>query len=102
MQQVKAEPLWDEGISSFLYGEYMKEERPLGIGDLQTFANANAVRVGDILETLYLMSIYGMWSYSDAAGRPMELDEEALNELYAKGRISGSDLDAFQGFWRPT
>ncbi|MEE9322381.1 MAG: hypothetical protein V3U76_18215 [Granulosicoccus sp.] len=100
-QQIKPDPLWDEGISSFLLGEYEKLQTPLSIENLQSFANENAVRIGDILETLFLMAIYGEWLYVDADGASLKLDEDALNSLYAKGRLTGSDLDAFRGFWLP-
>jgi len=75
---------------------------PLTIEDLQVFANDHAVRVGDILETLFLMAIYGEWRYTDAEGNDQKLDEEALNSLYAKGRLTGEDLKAFSGLWHPT
>lgn len=101
MQQLQLDPLWDEGISSFLYGEYEKRQQALTIDDLQSFANENAVRIGDILETLFLMAIYGEWVYADAEGKERVLDEEALNELYAKGRLSREDLNAFDGVWLP-
>ncbi|MGQ7846680.1 hypothetical protein ACUNV4_19515 [Granulosicoccus sp. 3-233] len=101
MQQPQLDPLWDEGISSFLYGEYEKRQQALTIDDLQMFANEHAVRIGDILETLFLMAIYGEWIYADAEGRERVLDEDALNELYAKGRLGPEDLSAFDGVWIP-
>jgi hypothetical protein len=101
MQQVMPEPLWDEGISSFLYGEFEKTQQPLQSSDIQQFAKAQAVRVGDILETLFLMAIYGEWQYTDSEGNEKLLDENMLNALYAKGRISAEDLDEFDGLWSP-
>jgi len=101
MQQIMSAPLWDEGISLFLYGEYEKRQQPFTIEDLRGFANENAIRIGDILETLFLMSIYGEWKFTDKSGNETELDEDALNELYAKGRLSDEDLVAFEGEWQP-
>ena len=95
------DPLWDEGISSFLLGEYEARQAPLSIDDLQGFAIEHATRVGDILETLFLMAIYGEWRYTDAAGAELRLDQAALDELYAKGRLSAQDLKAFPGMWAP-
>ena len=100
-QQSDPAPLWDEGISSFLHGEYAAHGRPLTLEDLQGYAAEHAVRIGDILETLFLMAIYGAWRFTDADGVARELDEDALNELYAKGRLAPSDLDAFAGEWAP-
>lgn len=94
-------PLWDEGISLFLCGEYDKRQEPFSMDDLRGFANENAIRIGDILETLFLMSIYGEWKFTNTEGVEQELSEDALNELYAKGRLSDEDLAAFDGLWQP-
>ncbi len=101
MQQTKIDPLWDEGISTFLLGEYDRAQAPLSIYDLQGFANDRAVRIGDILETLYLMSIYGEWEHTNLEGVVQELDVLALDELYAKGRLVPEDLIDFEGYWSP-
>lgn len=101
MQQIMSTPLWDEGISLFLCGEYDKRQEPFSIEDLRGFANENAIRIGDILETLFLMSIYGEWKFTNKEGDEQELDEDALNELYAKGRLTDEDLAAFEGLWQP-
>lgn len=102
MQTQSAEPLWDEGISSFLSSEYDKRQTPLTAADLQYMANQQAVRVGDLLETLFLMAIYGAWHYCDEQGNAQDLDEDALDELYAKGRIGPEDMAAFSGVWIPS
>ncbi len=101
MQLDSVSPLWDEGISSFLRGEYDKKQVPLTTSDLQSFAVERAFRVGDMLETLFLMAISGVWSYTDAEGVAQLLDEQALDELYAKGRLKPEDLQAFSGVWAP-
>lgn len=101
MQQLQADPLWDEGISTFLLGEYDAKGEPLTIDDLQAYANKQAVRVGDLLETLFLMAIFGSWNYLNAEGKAETLNEDALDELYAKGRLSPEDLKAFSGVWMP-
>lgn len=101
MQQIQADPLWDEGISSFLLGEYEKQQAALTIDALQLLANEHAIRIGDLLETLFLMSIYGEWKYTDTEGNEEKLDEKALDDLYAKGRLSPEDLTAFEGVWSP-
>ena len=101
MQQIQADPLWDEGISSFLLGEYEKRQASLTIDDLQALAIEHAVRIGDLLETLFLMAIYGAWRYTDADGNEEKLDEVALDDLYAKGRLGPEDLKAFDGRWEP-
>ena len=101
MQEIQSEPLWDEGISSLLFGEHERLQRPLTMEDLRGYANEHAVRIGDILETLFLMGIYGEWNYTNEEGESQTLDEDALNALYAKGRLEDSDLEAFPGVWEP-
>gem|GEM_PF-6424472 len=51
MHDLQPDPLWDEGLASYLLGEYEKTEAPLSSTDLQGFAVEKAQRVGDILET---------------------------------------------------
>ena len=101
MQTQHAEPLWDEGISSYLSVEYQKRQVPLTGTDLQHLASEQAVRVGDLLETLFLMAIYGAWHYCDEQGNPQDLDEDALDDFYAKGRIGPDEMAAFSGVWIP-
>lgn len=101
MQEQQLDPMWDEGISSLLYGEYERTQKPLTMQHLREYANEHAVRIGDILETLFLMGIYGAWTYTDESGAEQKLDEDALNALYAKGRLEEADLAAFPGLWQP-
>jgi hypothetical protein len=101
MQTLPIEPLWDEGISSYLLGEYAKRKMPLSMQDLEVFAADQAVRVGDLLETLFIMAIYGEWTYANAEGVAERLNEDALDEFYARGRLSKEDLEAFSGVWAP-
>ena len=101
MQQELGSPLWDEGISSYLYGEHARLQRPLTIDDLQGFATEWAVRIGDLLETLFLMAVDGAWTYTNAEGIEQLLNEAGLNELYAKGRLGKDDLKSFSGVWAP-
>lgn len=61
------------------------------------FAVDRAVRVGDMLETLFLMAIFGEWNHTNAEGEAKELDEAELDEIYVKGRLRPVDLDAFPG-----
>ena len=100
-EQVELDPLWDEGISSLLNGEYERLQKPFSMQDLRGYANEHAVRIGDILETLFLMSTYGAWQYIDENGVEQVLDEDALNVMYVKGRLEDADLEAFPGLWKP-
>lgn len=100
-EQQQLDPLWDEGISSLLNGEYERLQTPFSMEALRGYANEHAVRIGDILETLFLMSTYGAWQYIDENGTELVLDENALNVMYVKGRLEDADLEAFPGLWKP-
>ena len=95
-------PLWDEAIANLLAEQQEQLDVALELHHLEKMAVDNAVRLGDIIETLYLMAIYGDWQYNDAEGQQKELDEEALQAMYAKGRIDKSNAQAFNGLWTPT
>lgn len=95
------QPLWDEALAGLLYEEYSSKQRALDILDLQALALENATRIGDIMETMFLMAIYGEWVYKDESGEIQQLDQKNLDELYSKGRISADDLKAFSGVWAP-
>lgn len=94
-------PLWDEAIAGLLMDDHREKARPLDIVDLQALAVENATRIGDIMETLFLMAIYGDWTYSDGNGAK-SLDQSALDDLYSRGRVSAEDLSSFDGVWQPS
>lgn len=101
MQAMDMTPLWDEAIAGLLIEEQAALDEPLNLSKLQELALEHAIRLGDIIETLYLMAIYGDWTYTDDDGRDKDLDEKALEELYAQGRIDKSNAHAFSGVWAP-
>jgi len=94
-------PLWDEAISNMLEEEQQMLDKPLNLEKLQELAITHAIRLGDIIETLFLMSVYGDWRFIDGEGRQKELDEEALEAMYAAGRIDKDNAEAFDGDWVP-
>lgn len=94
-------PLWDEAIASMLSEHYFENQQPLTLENLNALALENATRIGDIMETLFLMSIYGDWQYSTGDGQAQQLDQSALDELYSNGRPKYEDLQAFNGTWAP-
>lgn len=101
MQLAETTPLWDVAIANLLQQEQESLGVPFDIESLQKLAVDHAVRLGDIIETLYLLTIYGDWLYTDADGMDKDLDEEALENLYAQGRIDRTNAEAFDGLWQP-
>ena len=66
--------------------------RQVGIG--------GAIRLDDIMETMFLLVINGQWKYIDSSGREQSLDQETLDKLYVKRRLSEDDLKTFTGGWQ--
>lgn len=101
MQLAETTPLWDVAIAGMLIEEQEELGSPFDIDALQQLALDQAVRLADIIETLYLLTIYGDWTYTDDNGNEKPLDEDALEDLYAQGRIDRTNANAFDGYWQP-
>ncbi len=101
MQLNNLAPLWDEGIQAMLSTEFERKQKPLDIVDLQTLAVDHATRIGDIMETLFLMAVYGDWNYTTEGGETQAIDQAALDDLYSRGRLGADDLKTFDGVWTP-
>lgn len=101
LDQVEPAPLWDEGLSSYLLGQYQLHQRPLTLDDLLAFTAEQAIRLSDILETLFLLVIYREWSFTRPDGRRQEIDAAMLDALYARGRLNRDELDDYRGEWQP-
>lgn len=94
-------PAWDVALAALAAEEYRRKDAPLTLDDFQQLARQHAIRLDDIMETLFLLTINGEWTYSDRDGRPVEMTRETLDNLYVKRRLSEQDLQAFDGGWRP-
>jgi len=94
-------PKWDVALAALAEDEFHKNNRPLTLKDFHHLARQHAIRLDDIMETLFLLAINGEWTYSDSNGQAQQLDRETLDGLYVKGRLSERDLGAFDGSWRP-
>lgn len=101
LQRLEPAPLWDEGISTYLLSEYRQRRRPLNLDDLRTFTVAQAIRISDILETLFLLAIYGEWTFTRPDGTLQTIDAGMLDALYARGRLAHDELDDYRGEWQP-
>lgn len=97
----ESQPKWDVALASLINNEFEKTAAPLTLADFRRLANEYAIRFDDIMETLFLLAIHGEWSYRDQNGTPIAIDQETLDRLYVKRRLSEQDLSAYQGQWRP-
>jgi len=94
-------PKWDVAIAAMANDQYRKKNGPLTLDDFRNLAIEHAMRLDDIMETMFLLAINREWGYSDASGEKQPLDQETLDGLYVKRRLSKEDLDSFDGSWKP-
>jgi hypothetical protein len=95
-------PKWDVAIASLANDHYRKKTGPLTLDDFRNLAREHAMRLDDIMETMFLLAIHREWEYSDASGEKRPLDQQTLDGLYVKRRLSEEDLSSFDGSWQPT
>jgi hypothetical protein len=94
-------PKWDVALASLAGDEYRRKSTPLTLDDFHRLAREHAIRLDDIMETLFLLAINGEWKYLDASGAEQTLTQETLDSLYVKRRLSETDLRSFDGGWMP-
>ena len=95
-------PKWDVAIAALADDQHLKNDRPLTLEDFRRLAEKYAMRLDDIMETMFLLAINGEWEYRDATGRKQTLDQKTLDSLYIKRRLSEEDLTSFDGSWQPS
>ena len=94
-------PKWDVAIASLVKDYYRQKATPLTLADFRGLAREYAMRLDDIMETMFRLAIYREWEYRDASGREQLLEQEMLDKLYVKRRLSEKDLSSFNGSWKP-
>ena len=94
-------PKWDVALASLASDEYRRKSAPLNLDDFRELAKQHTIRLDDIMETMFLLAIHDKWHYLDANGQHRPLDQETLDNLYVKRRLSEQDLAEFSGGWQP-
>jgi len=94
-------PKWDVALEALAADEYRKKSAPLTLDDFHALATKHAIRLDDIMETMFLLAINHEWRYLDSSGTEQPLTQEVLDGLYVKRRLSEKDLAAFDGGWQP-
>jgi hypothetical protein len=101
MQSDENMPKWDVALASLARDTYDHKGAPLTLEDFRNLARQHAIRFDDIMETMFLLVIHDQWSYRDSSGQTQALDQETLDRLYVKRRLSEQDVAAFDGGWEP-
>ncbi len=94
-------PKWDIALAAMAHDAWKQKGEPLTLDDFRSMASEHAIRLDDIMETLFLLAIHGEWRYTDASGTEQRLDQATLDNLYVKRRLSEKDLATFDGGWQP-
>ena len=101
MQPDENMPKWDVALASLARDSYEHKGGPLSLEDFRGLASQHAIRFDDIMETMFLLVIHGEWAYRDRMGQLQQLDQQTLDSLYVKRRLSEQDVAAFDGGWEP-
>lgn len=95
-------PQWDVALAALAKEAFHTKNAPLILDDFHDLAREHAIRLDDIMETLFQLVIHGEWKYTDRSGNQQHIDQSTLDSLYVKRRLSEEDLAAFDGGWQPT
>lgn len=94
-------PKWDVALAALAQDEFRKKNAPLTLDDFHHLAKQHAIRLDDIMETMFLLAINARWVYTDSDGQAQALEQSTLDNLYVKRRLSEKDLSRFDGGWQP-
>ncbi len=94
-------PKWDVALAALVGDEFREKGSPLTMSDFRRLAKQYAIRLDDIMETMFLMVVNKEWAYTDGTGRQQVLDQSTLDSFYAKRRLTEEELNGFDGLWRP-
>lgn len=94
-------PKWDVALAAMARDACKQKAAPLTLDDFHRLAAEHAIRLDDIMETMFLLVINQEWRYINASGNEQPLDQETLDRLYVKRRLSEKDLATFDGGWEP-
>lgn len=92
---------WDVALEALAREESRLLGRPLRMEDFQRLARTHAIRLDDLMVTLFELVIQGEWIYRDAQGRQQAFDRDTLDGLFVNRRLQEADLLAFTGGWEP-
>ncbi|WJW75402.1 hypothetical protein QVG61_13075 [Thiohalobacter sp. IOR34] len=94
-------PKWDIALEGLARETCQRLDRPLRLDDLRQLARQHAIRLDDIMVTLFQLVIHGQWQWLDAEGVAQSLEQETLDRLYVNRRLTEQDLIDFGGSWQP-
>ena len=94
-------PKWDVALAALAGEECGKKGSPLTMSDFRRLAKEYAIRLDDIMETMCLLVINKEWVYMDQTGQTQALNQDTLDAIHVKRRLTEDDLSRFDGIWQP-
>lgn len=94
-------PKWDVALAALAQEAYDKKATGLKLIDFKRLASDYAIRLDDIMVTIFQLTIHGEWEYHDRDGEPQAIEQETLDNLYVNRRLTEMDLQDFTGSWKP-
>lgn len=94
-------PKWDVALAALAGDEFRKKASPLTLNDFRSLAKEHAIRLDDIMETMFLLAVNKEWVYTDRTGKKQAFDQDTLEALNNKRRLSEKNLGTFVGVWQP-
>lgn len=91
---------WDVALEALAREECRRLGRALRLEDFRRLAQVHAIRLDDIMVTMFELVIQGEWIYRDADGHAQTFDRDTLDGLYVNRRLQEQDLQAFTGSWQ--
>ncbi len=71
-------PKWDVALAALAGDEFRKKASPLTLNGFRDLAKKHAIRLDDIMETMFLLAINREWAYTDRPGKEQPLDQNTL------------------------
>ncbi|HEC12353.1 MAG TPA: hypothetical protein ENI80_03745 [Acidiferrobacteraceae bacterium] len=98
----ESEVCWDLALAGLAEEEHRKLGRTLKVEDFSRIAKENAMRLDDIMSTMFELCLRGHWFYQGTDGVNEQITRDMIDKLNQDGRLNELDLAAYSGGWRPS
>jgi hypothetical protein len=94
-------PQWDVALEGLAREAYQKLGQPLRVEDFSQLARQHAIRLDDIMATVFALCLHERWRYEDDQGEHKTFTQDDVDRLLKGSRLQADDLNSYSGGWRP-
>lgn len=94
-------PEWDVALAGLAEETFSTKGSGLKLIDFKKLAADYNIRLDDIMITMFQLVIHGEWTYENKDGKPQDITQDTLDNLYVNRRLTELDLQDFTGSWQP-